>query len=87
MEQVGTHPQAALKADTSTFGERRRPGRPLEASPALIPLLRGVSQLSPDLLPEFEDSDQLRPARGLGLSVAVSLLLWALVATVWTALA
>ena len=74
-----------VEAEVSAPAERRRPGRLAFVSEELIPLLRGRPQLSPDRLEhEFDDPDQLRPARGLGLGVLCSLLLWALLgATVW----
>jgi hypothetical protein len=68
--------------------DRRRPGRLASVPEELIPLLRAGAQLRPDSLgDEFDDPDQLRPARGLGLGLLCSLLLWVLLgASAWCAL-
>jgi hypothetical protein len=80
---IRSEPAAAAQ----DFVERRRPGRQEFSSSPLISLLRGSAELTPDRLqPEFDDIDQLRPARGLGLALATSLLLWALLGAIWFAL-
>jgi hypothetical protein len=74
-----------VNAEVPASAERRRPGRLAFVSEQLIPLLRAKRQLSPDPVQhESDDPDQLRPARGLGLGVLCSVLLWAFLgATVW----
>jgi len=69
-------------------GERRRPGR-MEASPALLPLLRArprhlslVSDRdSGPMAVGFEYDDSLRPARGITLAILLSVPVWAILIT------
>ena len=67
--------------------DRRRPGRPADVPPALIPLLRGtfnpaVLQSCPanHELSEYDDPDHLRAAHGLAAGVFVSGVIWAALA-------
>lgn len=73
--------------DVRSDVDRRRPGRLESAHPALLPLLRGSQQCSPDRLElEFGDTDPLGAARGIGVGLLYSILLWGLlVASVWYA--
>jgi hypothetical protein len=66
----------ASVANPSGVRGRRRPGRPEQVSPALIPLLREPTRYVDD--PGF-DSDLLAPARGLVVGLLLSVPLWALV--------
>lgn len=54
--------------------DRRRPGRPTEVSPELLPLLRRDSLLATPAAPPHDD---LSPARGVALSVLAGAVLWA----------
>ena len=79
--------------DGLTRADRRRPGRLTYTNPALIALLRGKSPAPPEPAPErsetsgLEGSDDVRAAcrddlaaaRGLGFSVVVGFILWALI--------
>lgn len=73
-----------------TLHDRRRPGRILKPSPDLIPLLRNPSEIDPasidpDTMPASSDEDDnLRPARGILIGAAISVLIWAVLITlVW----
>ena len=55
--------------------ERRRPGRIANASPHLIPLLRGASEEPPDDEEGNSDSD-LAPAIGIAVTTFVAVLIW-----------
>jgi hypothetical protein len=58
--------------------ERRRPGRPASVAPVLLPLLRVATERYADAFEALDsDPDQLRPARGLGLALLVSVTVWA----------
>ena len=86
--------QDQSEASTATLDlmDRRRQGRPAEASPALIPLLRGTLDpvfedagpaADPQLI-EFGDPDHLRPAQGLATGLLMSGVIWgALAVPVW----
>ncbi len=70
--------------------DRRRPGRPDEASPHLIPLLRtseidaAAASGTEDELP-FEDA--LAPAKGIAVGLLLSVPVWAVIGMiVWEAL-
>jgi len=67
--------------------ERRRPGRLSRISPALLPLLRTAHEPNLDVLEaQFDNPDQLRPARGLGFALFVSALMWgSLIGVLWFA--
>jgi hypothetical protein len=60
--------------------ERRRPGRPAQVSPELVPLLRGeiAVELEIDFPPE--EQDQLGSARGIALGILISAALWVAIA-------
>lgn len=63
----------------SVTDDRRRPGRPNQVSPTLIPLLRTTP--APDLPPEdnadlAQDYEELAPAAAIAAIVLVSTLLW-----------
>jgi hypothetical protein len=74
--------------DGATKLSRRRPGRRQDVHPALIPLLRGAATLDiKDPAPFVEDApaslqgvdadkDDLSPARGILLGVALSVPIW-----------
>ena len=80
-------PAAAASAASK---DRRRPGRPDQASPHLIPLLRtsemeaAAASNPADGLP-FEDA--LEPARGIAFGLVLSVPLWAAIGgIVWAML-
>jgi hypothetical protein len=81
--------QPETAADMPPDGaERRRPGRPENVSPALIPLLRREHLLQPQTAPgaaaSGDSRDDLAPARGVAVSVAIGALLWlAMVGAAW----
>ena len=61
--------------------ERRRPGRGETAHPNLIPLLRCPTALrSDETALVFDPDDNLRPATGIVVGVALSAPFWALLA-------
>jgi len=64
-------------ATRSAVKDRRRPGRPGQVSPELIPLLRREAPVVPEQPIQFGEPDQLRSARGVALAVAISAVLWA----------
>lgn len=73
---VLTEPHNTTEASVT---DRRRPGRLTDVSPELIPLLRASERESiqidsPDL--EFDEPDQVAPARGILSGVALSVPLW-----------
>ena len=54
--------------------ERRRIGREAEASPHLIPLLRGEAPASIGY--DADRQDDLAPAKGIALGVVISAVFW-----------
>jgi hypothetical protein len=70
--------------DAETMPSRRRPGRLNDVHPSLIPLLRGsvsvdAGEPDPVLLEDLETTaDNLAPARGIMVAIALSLPVWAL---------
>lgn len=70
--------------------DRRRPGRPDQASPHLIPLMRTQDMddpIIPDLWedPPFEDA--LEPARGIATGLLLSVPIWTAIGwVVWAVL-
>lgn len=81
-------------SSAATIGDRRRPGRPTEVSPALIPLLRGVPDsammqhsdpgANQPLQPQLSDPGQLGWAISLAIILLASVVLWGvLVAPLW----
>ena len=71
-------PAAAVKSK-----DRRRPGRPDQASPHLIPLLRtaeieaAAASIAAEELP-FEE-DALAPAKGIAIGLLLSVPVWAVI--------
>jgi len=73
-------------SSSTRAGDRRRPGRPTEVSPALIPLLRGVPastmmqhsdpMANQPLQPQFDDPGQLGLAISLAMILLASVALW-----------
>ena len=90
-ELPGTASDAAPVPVASTSSkDRRRPGRPDQASPQLIPLLRtaeieaaAAAGLGDDL--PFEDA--LAPAKGIAVGLLLSVPVWAVIGgIVWATL-
>ena len=82
MVELIDHPLKAEATETdavaapSLVQDRRRAGRVQEASPTLIPLLRGPAQYV-DL---DEDTNPLAPARGVMIGSLIAVFLWTLIA-------
>jgi hypothetical protein len=76
---------AADTGDVKT--DRRRPGRPENISPHLIPLLRNAAsvELPPDDAPAADRTrDDLGPAKGIIAGLGLAIPLWGLIALgVW----
>ena len=71
-------------AESASSPERRRPGRPEDVNPALIPLLRRDQLLRPrppaGMVVSSGAVDDLAPVRGVAVSAAIGALLWASIA-------
>ncbi|HET8995461.1 MAG TPA: hypothetical protein VFN42_02220 [Acetobacteraceae bacterium] len=74
MPQISDQAKPATAGTVPSSAERRRPGRPEAVNPALIPLLRRDHLLN-DVLAQ-RDGDDLGPARGIGFSAMLGLVLW-----------
>lgn len=87
------HEDGAPPPPQLTLRDRRRPGRITKLSPDLIPLLRNPSKIAPgsidpETVPALSDEDDdLRPARGILVGGAISVLIWAVLITLlwWVA--
>lgn len=71
--------------------DRRRPGRPDQVSPSLVPLLRTPSVIEAAPASEMADGppldDALAPARGIAIGLVLSVPLWAAIGgVVWAVL-
>ena len=69
--------------------DRRRPGRPDQASPHLIPLLRTaeIEAAAPGIGDEPPFEDALAPAKGIAVGLLLSVPVWAVIGgIVWAAL-
>ena len=82
-------PVRAPAASAAPTG-RRRPGRPDQVSPNLVPLLRTSPMI--EAVPAFEGADgpaddALTPARGIAVGLVLSVPLWAMIGgVVWAML-
>jgi len=83
---------AAPDAVQETTRDRRRPGRPENVSPHLIPLLRNAAsaEIAPDDAPVVDRAqderaqDDLGPVRGIIAGLVLAVPLWSLIAlAVW----
>jgi len=78
---------AAPDAVQETTRDRRRPGRPENVSPHLIPLLRNAAsvEIAPDDAPASDRAqDDLGPVRGIIAGLVLAVPLWSLIAlAVW----
>jgi len=83
MEELGV---GALSASSPPAGvERRRPGRVVHVSAELVPLLRHPRPIGAEAAalledmpaPQAAEQDDLAPARGIVVALAISLVLWA----------
>ena len=83
---------AAPDAVQETMRDRRRPGRPENVSPHLIPLLRNAAsaEIAPDDAPVVDRAqderaqDDLGPVRGIIAGLVLAVPLWSLIAlAVW----
>ena len=67
------------------FDERRRPGRPPNVNPTLMPLLRSTLTLDQPAEGEaalFEERGELAPASGFAVVLVLSLALWGAISLV-----
>lgn len=83
-----THSGPNITPDDHPVAERRRPGRVEYAAPALIALLRAptaeVDQENREVEEGARPPDDLAPARGILLSVALGTGVWGFIgAVVW----
>lgn len=75
---------------SATPKDHRRPGRPDQVSPNLVPLLRTSPVI--EAVPAFEGADgpvddALTPARGIAVGLVLSVPLWAVIGgVVWAVL-
>ena len=74
----------SITSDGWTGWERRRPGRVNFANPHLIALLRGKTPTgdATDAPNWAAERDDLRPAKGIMLTVAISAVIWGAVVLV-----
>ena len=81
---------APMPVASAASKDRRRPGRPDQASPQLIPLLRTAeieAAAAAGLGEELPFEDALAPAKGIAVGLLLSVPVWAVIGgIVWAAL-
>lgn len=87
---VAVAPPISVATASAASRDRRRPGRPDQASPHLIPLLRtseieGAAAANP--ADELPLEDALAPAKGIAVGLLLSVPVWAVIGMiVWEVL-
>ncbi len=73
-------PQVLAGGPCDVADDRRRPGRPAQVNPTLVPLLRGdlpADALLGDGTELVDDRGDLAPAVGVAVALGISVPLWA----------